>query len=126
MPQVLSLQPGQVPLWHSDTGERVRVVTGSFAGVSSPLVPAEPFTLLYARLRRDITFDLPAAHNAVVYVLSGNVVVRAGGHAEKVDAGHALALRGGGRVTLEAAAQQAHLLSGAEIREPVVMEGPSS
>ena len=108
-PQVLYLQPDQVPQWHSNAGDRVRVVTGSFEGASSPLVPVEPFTLLDARLLRQITFDLPAAHNAVVYVLSGSVVARADGHSEKAGGGHALALRGSGRVTLEAA-ERAHLL----------------
>jgi hypothetical protein len=71
----------------------VRVVLGSFEGVSSPLVPAEPFTLLDVKLRREISFDLQAAHNAVVYVLTGYVVVRTDGHTEKVNGGHALALR---------------------------------
>jgi redox-sensitive bicupin YhaK (pirin superfamily) len=103
----------------------VRVVTGSFEGVSSPLVPVEPFTLLDARLLREITLDFPAAHNTVVYVLSGSVVTRADGHSEKASGRHALALQGSGRVTLEAA-ERAHLLvlSGAQIREPVVTEGP--
>jgi len=124
-PQVLYLQPDQVPQWHSNAGDRVRVVTGSFEGVSSPLVPVEPFTLLDARLLREITLDLPAAHNTVVYVLSGSVVARADGHSEKASGGHALALQGSGRVTLDAA-ERAHLLvlSGPQIREPVVTEGP--
>ena len=58
-------------------------------------------------------------------MLSGSVVARADGHSEKAGGGHALALRGSGRVTLEAA-ERAHLLvlSGAQIREPVVTEGP--
>jgi redox-sensitive bicupin YhaK (pirin superfamily) len=56
----------------------------------------------------------------------GYVVVHAGGHTEKVDGGHALALRGdGGRMTF-GALPPSHfvILSGAEIREPVAGRGP--
>jgi redox-sensitive bicupin YhaK (pirin superfamily) len=125
-PQVLTLQPGQVPEWSGDAGDRVRVVTGSFAGVASPLAPAEPFTLLDVHLLSEIPFDLQSAHNAVVYVLDGIVTVRADGQQETVHKGHALALTGsGGRVTLQALSpSHALILSGAEIAEPVVAEGP--
>jgi redox-sensitive bicupin YhaK (pirin superfamily) len=127
-PRVLHLDPGEVPEWRGDTGDRVRVVTGSFRGLSSPLVPAELFTFLDVRLLEEITVGLPAGHNEVVYVLTGEVTVGADGYQEKVDGGHALALRGGGtggRVTF-AATPPTHLLilAGAEIREPAVSLGP--
>jgi hypothetical protein len=51
-PQVLHLETGEVPEWRSDAGDRVRVVVGSFDGVFSPLVPAEPFILLDVKLRQ--------------------------------------------------------------------------
>lgn len=115
-----------MPEWRSDAGDRVRVVVGSFEGVSSPLAPAEPFTLLDVWLRREIPFVLQPAHNAIVYVLTGDVVVRADGHQGKVYGEHALALYGGGgRVTSEALAPSHFLiLAGAEIGEPVVTQGP--
>jgi redox-sensitive bicupin YhaK (pirin superfamily) len=62
-PQVLHLEPSQVPQWRGADD------------VSSPLVPAEPFTLLDVHLQQMISFGLPAAHNAVVYVLSGYAAV---------------------------------------------------
>lgn len=126
VPQVLHLEPGQVPEWRNDAGDRARVVVGSFEGVASPLVPAEPFTLLDVRLRREIAFGLQPAHNAVVYVLTGHVAVRADGQQGKVDGGHALALRGGGGLVRFEAVPPSHFLifSGPEIREPVVAEGP--
>ena len=124
-PRVLHLEAGEVPEWRSDAGDRVRVVTGSFEGVSSPLEPAEPFTFLDVRLLQEISVDLPAAHTTVVYVLSGEVRVRADGRQENVDGGHALALHGSGRVTFLALPPTHFLiLSGAEIREPVVSQGP--
>jgi redox-sensitive bicupin YhaK (pirin superfamily) len=127
-PRVLHLDPGDVPEWRDQHGDRVRVVTGAFEGVSSPLDPAEPFTLLDAWLQREIRVTVAAAHNMVVYVLAGSVAVRADGRQEELAAGQALAMsgrRGGGEARL-AAGQPAHLLvlSGAEIREPVVTAGP--
>ncbi len=128
-PQVRSLQGHEVPQWHGPDGDdRVRVVVGSFEGVSSPLMPTEPFTMLDARLRNGIIFDLPQAHNAVVYVLAGTVDVQAGSLTRQVDASHALGVGGGdggARLTI-APRQSAHLLilSGAEIRDPVVTAGP--
>jgi redox-sensitive bicupin YhaK (pirin superfamily) len=127
-PEVLHLDRSEVPEWRCDAGDRVRVVVGAFDSVTSPLVPAEPFTLLDVHLRREVPFDLRAGHNAVVYVLNGTVLVDAEGHQQKVDGGQAVALRGcgsGERVGL-AARQRAHvlILSGAQIREPVISQGP--
>jgi len=124
-PRVLHLEPGQVPEWRSSAGDRVRVVVGSFDGLSSPLIPVEPFTLLDVHLREQISVELPAAHNAIVYALTGHFAVGADGHQEKVDGGHALALRGGGGLVTFEAVPPSHFLivSGAEIHEPVVAEG---
>jgi redox-sensitive bicupin YhaK (pirin superfamily) len=124
-PRVLHLEPGEVPQWRGGAGDRVAVVVGSLDGISSPLVPAEPFTLLDAHLRHEISLPVPAAHNTVVYALTGTVMVRADGHQQDVGGGDALALHGsGGRVTF-AAPNPAHflILSGAQIRDPVVAEG---
>jgi redox-sensitive bicupin YhaK (pirin superfamily) len=125
-PQVLHLDPGQVPEWHNEAGDRVRVVVGSFDGVVSPLVPVEPFTLLDVHLRQEISFTAQAGHAVLIYVLTGHIAVSSGDHQEKVDGGHALALRGsGGPVRFEAIPPSHFLiLSGAEIHEPVVSEGP--
>ena len=125
-PQVLRLTKSEVPEWQSRAGDRVRVVVGSFEDVSSPLVPVEPFTLLDVELWREISFSLPNAHNALVYVLTGDVLVSAEGREQKVAGEHALALYGsGGRVRFEAF-QPGHflMLSGAEIREPILAQGP--
>jgi redox-sensitive bicupin YhaK (pirin superfamily) len=124
-PEVHYLEPDQVPEWQGDDDDRVRVVVGSFAGVSSPLVPLEPFTLLDAFVMRDINLDVPADHNAVVYVMAGSTLVGADRQQVEVAQGHALALGGGGRVSVQAA-RPAHvlLLSGRQISDPVVSHGP--
>lgn len=125
-PRAFWLEREQVPEWRSDAGDRVRVVVGSFEGISSPLVPAEPFLLLDVELRREVSFGLGDRHNALVYVIDGAALVHAGGHEQEVAGGHALALHGGGgRVAFEAVhPARLLILSGAEIREPVLADGP--
>ena len=126
VPRVLSLDAGEVPEWRSGGGDRVRVAVGSFEGVASPLVPVEPFTLLDAEVRREIPLSLPPSHPALVYVLSGLARVRAGRADTDLGPGQALGISGtGGRAMLECV-RTAHVLvlSGAEIREPVVANGP--
>ena len=125
-PRVLRLETSEVPEWRSEVGDRVRVVVGSFEGVSSPLVPVEPFDLLDVELRREISFSLRNAHNALVYVLEGAILARTDGREQKVVGQNALALYGGGgHVTFEAV-HPAHflILSGAELREPALERGP--
>jgi len=124
-PQVFRLTASEVPEWRSNAGDRVRIVVGSFEGVSSPLVPVEPFNLLDVELRREISFSLQNAHNALVYALTGGVLVHADGREQEVAGEHAMALYGsGGRVTFEAIHPSHFLiLSGAEIREPVLVSG---
>jgi redox-sensitive bicupin YhaK (pirin superfamily) len=126
VPRTFWFDASEVPEWRNEDGDRVRVAVGSFQGVSSPLTPAEPLDLLDVGLRQGISFDLPNAHNARVYVLNGGIRVRADGREERVRGEQALALCGsGGRVTFEASDRARFLIiSGVEIREPVVVEGP--
>jgi redox-sensitive bicupin YhaK (pirin superfamily) len=125
-PRVFHLDHDEVPEWRSGAGDRVRVLVGSFEGESSPLAPAQPFGFLDVRLRSAIPFDLEDAHNALVYVLSGAVGVGAEGDERWLAAGHAVGMRGDGASILIKAGEAAQLLvlSGAEIREPVVAWGP--
>jgi hypothetical protein len=102
-PRTLWLENSEVPEWRSDAGDRVRVVVGSYEGLASPLVPAEPFNLLDVALRHEISFNVQTGHYALVYVREGRVVVRAEGREQRVPSEHALALHGdGGRVAFEA------------------------
>ena len=125
-PQVFVLHGDNVPQWQNAHGDRVRVVVGSFEGSSSPLVPTEPFTFLDVELRRAISFDLARDHNTLVYVLTGNVLVRADEHEQRVPAAHAVALHGGSAAVTFEASQASHclVLSGLQIREPTFAYGP--
>lgn len=128
-PTVFALKPDDVPVWEDPTERnRVRVVTGSYAGVSSRLIPVEPFTFLDIRAGNPLSYTVGPAHNTVLYVLSGEVRVSAEMIRAHVAAQHAVAIRAsdaGGSVAVDPAGE-AHLLilSGARIGDPVVTEGP--
>ena len=125
-PQVFRLEQSEVPEWRSDSGDRVRVLVGTFEGISSPLVPADPFTLLEVYLQHKISFSYQGGENALVYVLTGDVDVRADSRNREVANNQALPIYGnGGLISLEAV-RPAHffLLSGAANDEPVHMHGP--
>ena len=124
-PRVLKLDGKEVPEWRSDSGDRVRVAVGRFDGVSSPLVPAEPFDLLDIDLKHCVSFDLSEARNALLYVVEGAVVALAERREERIARHHAVALRGNGRASFYAdGPARLVILAGAEIREPVVTHGP--
>ncbi len=93
---------------------------------SSPLIPAEPFDLLDVELRSEISFDLRDAHNAIVYVVAGGARVRVDDREPRMAGGQEMALHGsGGRATFRAVhPARLIILSGAEIREAVLAEGP--
>jgi redox-sensitive bicupin YhaK (pirin superfamily) len=106
-PEAIRLERSEVPEWRNDAGDRVRIVVGSFENVASPLVPSlvpsEPFNLLDVELQFEIYLNLQNAHNAVVYVPTGDVLVRADSREPQVTAENALTVGGtGGRATFEA------------------------
>lgn len=124
-PRVLHLPAEGVPIWQKADGSAVRVVVGSFGTVSSPLTPEEPFDLLDIELQGQIVFDLAAGRNAFVYVLQGTVSIFFEERERAIRSGHALAFSGDGRVTFAASrAANFLILSGLNIREPVLVQGP--
>jgi redox-sensitive bicupin YhaK (pirin superfamily) len=125
-PRVLWLNRSEVPEWQSLDGDHVCVVVGSFEGVSSPLVPMEPFTLLDVELRHEISYHLQDTHNTLVYVLSGDVKVRADDREQNVAGQHVLALHGDDECVKLEALHHAHflILSGTAMHEPMLAEGP--
>ena len=124
-PHMLRLEAHKVPEWRSEDGDRVRVLVGLFKGMSSALVPLEPFHFLDVELRREISFELQNAYNAVLYVVDGSVRVLADGRRQALSGGHAVALSGSGGPVSLAALHPTHLfvLSGPLIGEPLVVHG---
>ena len=125
-PQLLKVESQDVPEWRNEAGDRVRVVVGSFEGLTSPLPPPAPFTLLDATLRSTICFPLAADRNALIYVVDGEASVRADGLEKAIAAEQALPIHGGGAVVAIKATlpTQVVIVSGEAIREPVVVDGP--
>jgi redox-sensitive bicupin YhaK (pirin superfamily) len=126
-PCVMQLLADDVPEWRSDSGDRVRVVVGNYADRWSPLVPVEPFNMLDVELRNELEFDIRVGHHTVIYALNGSVTVRLGSRSQTVTGNHALGIRCNADVRLTVSAREPSrflVLAGADIREPVVSEGP--
>jgi len=124
-PQVLWLDGKDVPQWQSEQGDRVRVVVGSYRGVSSPLVPAEPFSLLDAEVLHELTFDLQPTQYGLLYVQSGDASVVTDAQAVALASGQAVTVRGFGTYSVVAErSARLLLLIGTENHDPVVSNGP--
>lgn len=91
-PAVSRLEPEQVPVWRDSSGDRVRVVAGSFAGIDSPFMPTKTFTLLDIQLRSAVYFDVRECHSALVYVLAGMARVFADGNSRLLEPTQAVAI----------------------------------
>lgn len=124
-PQVLSLDGKDVPEWHSEEGDRVRVVVGNYRDVASPLTPAEPFTLLDAEVRQELTLDLQPEQYGLLYVQSGSARIASDTKALSLVLGQAVTVRGSGSVRVMAEETVRMLfLVGTEIHDPVLANGP--
>jgi len=112
-----------IPVVEGDRS-RVRVVAGSHGGASGPAKAFTPVTLLHVSLEAggSARIELPDGHNALAYVVSGEVAVGD----TSVRARHmALLPRDGGPLGLRSS-QGAELLvlAGVPIGEPVFAWGP--
>lgn len=124
-PHTYAVDAERVPLWKSPAGDEVRVVVGTHAGLTSPVAPLEPFTLLDVTLVSSVQLELGHRHNAVVYVRRGEVVVDAGGTSRTVAEGQAVVGSGGGLLQLTGQKQaDVIVLSGTGLDERIVMQGP--
>jgi redox-sensitive bicupin YhaK (pirin superfamily) len=104
---------------------KLRVIAGSFDGVTGPARTFTPINIWDVRLVRDkaVTLDVPEGHTLSVLVLSGAVEIdgrEVVGEAQTVILG-----RDGGGINLEANSDAKLLvLTGEPINEPVVAHGP--
>jgi redox-sensitive bicupin YhaK (pirin superfamily) len=112
---------------------RLRVIAGSVDGLAGPVHgpvrerPTQPM-LFTAVLEDDrpLEIDVPALHNAFVFVGAGEVDVGPDGAAAPVAEGHLAVLAPGDRLRLRATNRRSELLVAAArpLGEPIVQRGP--
>jgi quercetin 2,3-dioxygenase len=122
-PRYQDIEPGRIPEVES-TGARVRVIAGSYRGVSGP-VQADATAPLYLDVfLEDGEFQaaVPVEHNAFVYVYEGSLDI--GGRA--LTRGELAVLSHGDTVLATAGAAGARfiLVAGRPLKEPVARYGP--
>ncbi len=118
-----AITSAEIPVVEFDGG-RARIIAGELRGVHGPARTFTPINLWDVRLDRGAAARLafPAAHNAMIAVLSGRVTVdgAAAGEAEIIRLE-----RDSGEVAVHAASESLLLvLTGEPIDEPVVGRGP--
>ena len=77
-PKTMVVQPEDVPVWTTPAGDRVRVLVGRYGNLASPIVPAEPFAVLDARVATPIPVPISRGEHTVIYALSGALHLRVG------------------------------------------------
>ncbi len=124
-PKVFALQGSDIPVWERQS-DKARVVAGTYEGVSSPLALDEPFAMLDVSLHDQMSYPLQEGQNSIVYVINGDLQVRADAGRRSVHRGQAIALSGRGEVVVLCADGFSHflVLTGTAVDEPIVEEGP--
>jgi quercetin 2,3-dioxygenase len=133
-PRYQEFAPERVPVAHPAKGVTVKVIAGEVAGADGTPVLGPIVQPATDPLYLDIdfapgaawVFDLPAGHNAFVYVYEGAVSAGESDEARPVET-RALAVLGGGeRLALRADGAGARLIlvAGRPLREPVARHGP--
>lgn len=127
------LAAAEIPEVEMDGGARVRVLAGTLAlpdgAVTGPItgVTTEPrFMDVSLPAGAHMTLDVPADHQAVLYVFQGTVQVGAGAQAQSLASQEAGVLSAGKHVRVLADGGPARflLLAGRPLGEPVVQYGP--
>ena len=126
-PRYQDIDPENVPVVERPDGTKVKVLVGSFDGVSGPVtkVATDPLYLditLPAGVKASVPVE--AEHNAFAYVFEGTA--RIGAEAQLVERGQLAVLSLGDGVTVEGGPKGGRLIlvAGRPLREPVAKYGP--
>ena len=126
-PRYQDIDPENVPVVERPDGTKVKVLVGSFDGVSGPVnkVATDPLYLditLPANVKASVPVE--AEHNAFAYVFEGTAKI--GAEAQLVDRGQLAVLSLGDGVTVEGGPKGGRLIlvAGRPLREPVAKYGP--
>lgn len=125
-PRTMYMQPEEVPEWHNEAGDKVRVLVGSYGDFASPISPAEPYTILDVKLVSTIGVPLAAGNNTVLYSLGGVIDAEIDGVSRRLGPNSAIAIADAEHLQLSAVDGSARtlVLAGAALDEPVFADGP--
>jgi quercetin 2,3-dioxygenase len=126
-PRYQDIPAGDVPVVTAENGMVVKVLAGSYGGVTGPVggVATDPSYLdVSLPANAEFEFALPADYTAFAYVFEGEVVF--GNDETMVKSQHLVVLSEGGMVTAHTHDEAGRfiLLAGKPIREPIVQHGP--
>jgi quercetin 2,3-dioxygenase len=126
-PRYQDIDPENIPVVERADGTKVKVLVGSFDGVSGPVtnVATDPLYLditLPAGVKASVPVE--AEHNAFAYVFEGTA--RIGAEAQLVERGQLAVLSVGDSATVEGGPKGGRLIlvAGRPLREPVAKYGP--
>ncbi len=128
-PRYQDIAPERIPEVQLSPGVKARVLVGEQGGVRGPVedIATEPLYLdLHLDAGASAQIDVPAAHNAFVYVYEGVAKVGAGASAELLRGDLGVTTLGGGKVRVAAPQAAARLIfvAGKPLNEPVAKYGP--
>jgi quercetin 2,3-dioxygenase len=128
VPAYRGLTGNEIPDVTTDTGERVKVVAGTFDGVEGPVrgIPVDP-TYLDVRVPAGGSFELPTHPGFTVFAHAiDGAGVFAGDDARPVSSGETVLFGPGGpvRVRAQDGGVRFLLVSGRPLHEPVAWYGP--
>lgn len=125
-PEVFRLDATQCPIMTERDGTVVKVVSGQYAGVQSPLVTAEVIDLLDVSLVASWELDVPEERNMVICVAAGAVRILDGNAIHNLKTDEAIAVHGTGvlQFNAEDPATRVVILSGRPLLEPIAKYGP--
>lgn len=126
-PRYQDIDPEKIPVVERADGVKVKVLVGSFDGVTGPVtnVATDPLYLdVTLPPGSSATVPVPAEHNAFAYVFEGQS--RIGAEAQPVERGQLAVLSLGDAVTVEGGPKGGRLIlvAGRPLREPVAKYGP--
>lgn len=126
-PRYQDIDPEKIPVVERADGVKVKVLVGSFDGVTGPVtnVATDPLYLdVTLPPGSSATVPVPSEHNGFAYVFEGQS--RIGAEAQPVERGQLAVLSLGDAVTVEGGPKGGRLIlvAGRPLREPVAKYGP--
>lgn len=126
-PRYQDIDPEKIPVVERADGVKVKVLVGSFDGVTGPVtnVATDPLYLdITLPPGSSATVPVPAEHNGFAYVFEGQSLI--GAEAQPVERGQLAVLSLGDAVTVEGGPKGGRLIlvAGRPLREPVAKYGP--